>query len=73
MIVEIIIMPIYDFKLGGNLTYPYWLAMRTLMYTIAIPVNIMIIYPIYKIVAPSMKYDYTVNSSESLKVKLKYE
>jgi hypothetical protein len=23
MIVEIIIMPIYDFKLGGNLTYPY--------------------------------------------------
>jgi hypothetical protein len=40
------------------------------MLVITIPLNIAIVYPVYRIVCPAMKYDYMVDTVESRSVPL---
>ncbi len=65
-IVEILIMPVFDLEFS-TLPYDYWFVFRLLMLCFMIPINIIIIFPIYRIVSPSMKYDYNKDIIESIR------
>lgn len=64
-IVEVLIMPVFDLDFS-TLPYDYWFAFRLLMLCFMTPINIIIIFPIYRIVSPSMKYDYNKDIVESI-------
>ncbi len=66
-VVEVFIMPVFDIDVSA-LPYDYWFAFRLFMLTIMIPINILVIFPIYRIVCPSMKYNYQKDLSESIYV-----
>ncbi|MDR3330341.1 MAG: hypothetical protein LBS76_03610 [Mycoplasmataceae bacterium] len=48
--------------------YYMWLGTRILLLSIMIPLNIAVIYPVYRIVCPAMKYNYVDDSLESIKI-----
>lgn len=68
-IVNIFMLPQFD-EMFSLLKYDAWLGIRTLMLVITIPLNIAIVYPVYRIVCPAMKYDYMVDTVESRSVPL---
>jgi hypothetical protein len=68
-IVNIFMLPQFD-EMFSLLKYDAWLGIRTLMLVITIPLNIAIVYPVYRIVCPAMKYDYMEDTVESRSIPL---
>ncbi len=68
-IVEILIMPVFDLDFS-ILSYDYWFAFRLIMFVFMSPINVLIIFPIYRIVCPSMRYNYQNDLSESIYIPL---
>ncbi|MDR1234489.1 MAG: hypothetical protein LBJ97_00185 [Mycoplasmataceae bacterium] len=67
--VNIFMLPQFDLMFS-LMPYDAWLGMRSLMLVITIPMNIAIVYPVYRIVCPTMKYDYMEDTVESRSVPL---
>ncbi|WP_031488926.1 membrane protein [Ureaplasma canigenitalium] len=68
-IVNVIMLPSFDVELT-SLNYTQWLSIRALMFAPMIVVNLMIIYPIFKIVVPLIRYDYEDDVVEDKNVPL---
>jgi hypothetical protein len=65
-------LPEFDvmFSPPGRDMYNMWLGVRAVMLIFTIPLNIAIVYPVYRIVCPAMKYNYMDDSIESRTVPL---
>jgi hypothetical protein len=48
--------------------YYMWLGTRIIVLSVMVPLNIAVIYPVYRIVCPAMKYNYIDDSLESIKI-----
>ncbi len=68
-IVEILIMPVFDLDFS-IFSYDYWFTFRLVMFVFMSPINVLIIFPIYRIVCPSMRYNYQNDLSESVYIPL---
>lgn len=69
VIVNVLMMPSFDAELS-SLTYIQWISIRVLLLIPMIFINMIVIYPIFKIVIPLVTYDYTKDLVESKKVPL---
>jgi hypothetical protein len=69
LLINVFLLPVFDVSLSG-IPYSTWLAIRVCLTAVTIPVNILIIYPVYRIVAPSMRYNYKADTTEGLSVPL---
>lgn len=72
LFVNVFFLPVFDAKIS-TLTYEQWLGIRSLLFTPMVFGNIIVIWPIYKIVFPLVGYDYTSDLSEDLKIPLFYD
>lgn len=71
-LVDIIILPIFDNDLSP-LGFSYWEAFRVIMLIPMTFLNLLTIYPVYRIVAPSMNYDYKTDIVEDISTPLIYK
>jgi hypothetical protein len=71
-LISTFILPEFDvlFSPGGKDLYNMWLGLRTVVLAIAIPLNVAVVYPVYRIVSPTMKYNYMDDSIESRTIPL---
>lgn len=56
-VVNLLMMPSFDAELS-SLKYTQWLSIRAALFPFMVVLNLMIIYPIFKIVVPLIKYEY---------------
>lgn len=66
LIINLVMMPGFDNSLS-TLGYDAWLLIRMLILVPMIILNILIIYPVFKIVTPIVRYDYELDLVEDLK------
>jgi hypothetical protein len=71
-LISVFILPEFDvmFSIPSPDMYNMWLGVRSVMLLITIPLNIAVIYPVYRIVCPAMKYNYMDDSVESRSIPL---
>jgi hypothetical protein len=71
-LISIFILPEFDtlFSVPGHDIYNMWLGLRSILLIFTIPLNIAIVYPVYRIVCPAMKYNYIDDSVESRTIPL---
>jgi hypothetical protein len=71
-LISVFILPEFDemFSPGGKEIYSMWLGVRSVMLIFMIPLNIAIVYPVYRIVCPAMKYNYMDDTIESRTIPL---
>lgn len=65
LIVNVIMMPAFDASIS-TLSYEIWFCIRLLLLVPMILLNLVIIYPVFKIVTPLIRYDYENELVESL-------
>lgn len=72
--VNVFMLPVFDADLS-TLSYFQWIAIRSLLFIPMVVFNILVIWPIFEIVKPLVKYDYTddviVNFNHHKKIKLR--
>ncbi|MCF1349235.1 hypothetical protein [Ureaplasma urealyticum] len=56
-VVNVLMMPSFDAELS-SLKYTQWLSIRAVLFVPMVVLNLLIIYPIFKIVVPLIRYDY---------------
>lgn len=66
-LVNVLMMPSFDSQIS-SLGYVQWVAIRAVIFIPEILLNILIIYPIFKIVIPLINYDYKKDLVEDAKV-----
>lgn len=71
-VVNVLMMPSFDAELS-SLKYSQWLSIRAILFAPMVVINILIIYPIFKIVVPLIKYDYEDDIIEDKNVPLYVE
>lgn len=64
-VIEIFFLPVFDLDFSP-LPYDYWIAFRSLEFLFMILLNCLVIFPVYRIVAPSMHYKYQDDLVEDL-------
>lgn len=67
-----LLVPSFDVQFSA-LNLGYWLSFRLISMLPSTLLNLAIIYPIYKIIVPAMKYDYTSDSIEDINLPLVVE
>ncbi len=67
VVVNILMMPSFDTQLT-TLSYVQWVTIRSLLLIPMVIINMVIIYPIFKVVVPLVNYDYSKDLVESSKV-----
>lgn len=65
-VVSIILMPLFDQQMGGAMPLDYWIVFRTFMFIPVVLINMLILFPIYKVILPMFKYNYTENIFEKI-------
>jgi hypothetical protein len=65
-LIEIFLLPPFDHQFTPLLSIPSWILLRTLMFIIMVFLNVGVIYPVYRIVIPSMNYNYEDDIIESI-------
>lgn len=65
VIVNVLMMPSFDAQLT-TLSYNEWVTIRSLLFILMVIINMLIIYPIFKVVVPLISYDYEKELIESL-------
>lgn len=65
LIVNVIMMPAFDASIS-TLTYEVWFCIRLLMFVPMVLLNLAIIYPVFRIVTPLIKYNYEEELVENL-------
>lgn len=68
-VIEIIFLPAFDVDFSV-FPFDYWLAFRSVMFSIMFVLNLLIIYPVYRIVCPAMHYKYQNDLIEDLSTPL---
>jgi hypothetical protein len=74
-LISVFILPEFDvmFSVPSPDMYNMWLGLRSVMLLFTIPLNIAIVYPVYRIVCPAMKYNYMDDTIESRTIPLMVE
>jgi hypothetical protein len=68
-IIEIFFLPIFDIQFSA-IKYDTWFVLRIIMLVPVALLNTAIIYPVYRIISPSMHYDYRNDIIENISVPL---
>ncbi len=63
-VINVLMMPSFDAEIS-SLNYDAWISIRTILFIPMVVLNIAIIYPIFKIVVPLIKYNYQDDLVES--------
>lgn len=66
-IVDVIMMPSFDAQLS-SLNYEQWISIRTILFIPMVVLNVVVIYPIFKIVVPMINYDYSKEQVEDKRI-----
>lgn len=66
LLINVILLPSFDADLS-TLGYDNWFLIRILFFAPSLAFNLIIIYPVYTIVAPLVKWDYKLDSIEDAK------
>jgi hypothetical protein len=54
-------MPTFDQQLGGGMPLDFWIAVRIICLPLMLVINLVVIYPVYRIVSKIVVYDTTSN------------
>jgi hypothetical protein len=65
-LISMCLLPLSDAYFGGGLPYTWWVLVRAITLIPMIILNLLIIYPIYKIIKKNITYRYYDDSSEPL-------
>lgn len=68
-VINVLMMPSFDAQLS-SLTYSAWISIRTILFIPMVALNIAIIYPIFKIVTPLIRYNYQDDLVENFSRKI---
>jgi hypothetical protein len=65
-LIELFLLPPFDNQFTPLVSIPSWILLRTLIFIMMVFLNVGVIYPVYRIVAPSMNYNYENDIIESI-------
>lgn len=71
-IVDVLMMPSFDAQIS-SLNYEQWISIRVVLFIPMVVLNLIVIYPIFKIVVPLIHYDYSKDLVEDKRLPIYYD